>query len=763
MNTAAGVKTERGHRIWAPGLRELTIVMLISGLVGGGIFVTAWRGLSVIDLGYQIRELERDEAREAGLNRELMIEEAMLNRPERIQRIAREKLGMIEPVPGHTKMDKHMRKRRSGQGTWINRVNGRTRFLGILIPLLLFIPVLKAFNLQVLHGEALRERAVRQNRMTVSINPRRGPVLDRNGQSLAVSVPVSSVYAFRENLSDKGKEALLLAGALGVDADRIRERMKNGSGFVWLVRKISPEKADKVRKLDLPGIGIQEESRRYYPGLDLAGTVLGFVGTDRGLEGIEASLDEQLKGAGGVRVLKRDAKGRIYSPDDSWNLEPTMGSAVHLTLDRTIQYFTEEALNSGAEEASAKGGAAIVLESSTGRILAMASYPGFNPNEFQRFSSDNFRDRSINFTYEPGSTFKIITVSAALEEKIFDEMDILFCGNGRFKVGDVFINDHVPHGWLTLRGIVQKSSNIGASKIGLDLGRDRLAGYANLFGFKKRVGLLLPGERRGAMRDASTWTQVDTANASFGQGVAVTPLQMVNAINVIATGGRLLRPFIVESITNPSGEAVLKNRPETTRRVISETTARKVARMMESVVRPGGSGVRAAIPGFRVAGKTGTAQKFSREEGRYSSDAFVASFVGFAPVQKPAITVIVVIDEPQNQMYGGVVAAPIWARIVEKTLEYLNVEPSAPRENRRPVPVPGGIKIARSEPAADSTGSPSMPDLHGLTLREALQKLSSLKSGIDVSGTGVVVGQEPDPGEDVGQKIRLSLMPRIKT
>ncbi|HDL53697.1 MAG TPA: PASTA domain-containing protein [Proteobacteria bacterium] len=660
-------------------------------------------------------------------------------------------------------MDDPMRKRGDRGSSWTDGVRGRIRFLGILIPLLLLLPMLKAFYLQILHGEVLRERAIRQNRMTVSINPRRGAILDRNGQRLAVSVPVSSVYAFRGDITDKGLEAQLLGKAVDVDGGHLLARMKTGSGFVWLVRKISPEKAEKVRALDLPGMGIQKESRRYYPSLDLAGPVLGFVGTDRGLEGLEDSLDDQLKGAGGVRVLKRDAMGRIYSPDDSWNLKPTMGSTVHLTLDRTIQYFTEEALNAGAAGASAKGAAAIVIESATGKILAMASFPGFNPNEFQRFSSANYRNRAINFTYEPGSTFKIITVSAALEEKVFDDMDILFCENGKFEIGNIFIKDHVPHGWLTLKGIVQKSSNIGASKIGLKLGRTRLADYAVRFGFKSRVGLLLPGERKGVMRDAATWRQVDTANASFGQGIAVTPLQMVNAINVIATGGRLLRPFLVENIVNSSGQSVLKNRPEIIRQVISESTAKKMTGMMESVVRLGGSGVRAAIPGYKVAGKTGTAQKFSSREGRYSEDAYVASFVGFAPADKPVITVIVVVDEPQTDIYGGVVAAPIWARIVGKTLEYLKVEPAVPEKDRKYPPIPEGTKLARADHEVDASGSPAMPDLQGLTLREALQVLSGLNSGIDVSGTGVVIRQDPAPGENVGQKIRLSLMPRIKT
>ncbi len=641
-----------------------------------------------------------------------------------------------------------------------NRTQGRVRFLGVLIPLLLLFPAGKAFYLQVLNRDQLHERAVRQNQMTVNVQPRRGPIVDRNGQSLAISVPAPSVYADREQVREIGRTALLLSKALNVSRKVLKDRLSKGGGFVWLQRKVTPDEARRVQELDLPGVGIQEESRRYYPNMELAGSVLGFVGVDRGLEGLEWSLEDQLKGGGGVRVLKRDAIGKVYSPIDSWSHAPTVGATVKLTLDRNIQHFTEQSLYSGSRAAGAKGGAAIVMESSTGRILAMASYPGFNPNEFQRYDSERYRNRAVTQTYEPGSTYKIVTVAAALEENLFDEMDIFFCGNGTFRVADVVINDHVPHGWLTMKGIIQKSSNIGASKIGLELGRERMEQYSRNFGFGKKVKMLLPGEGRGILRDASSWTQVDTANASFGQGLSVTPLQMLNAVNSLAAGGVVMKPFLVDSITTSSGKIVLRNRPQELRRVVSQETARKVARMMESVTSPGGSGILAAIPGYSVAGKTGTAQKFSLEDNMYSKEAFVASFVGFAPAELPAVTAIVMVDEPEDKTYGGVVAAPIWREIVEKTLKYLEVEPSLRDDSFPEEPLPGGLKIARSRPDSDPASEFVMPDLMGLTLREALKSLSDLDCDVDVSGTGIVFSQSPAPGDDVGLKVLLGLMPR---
>jgi len=640
------------------------------------------------------------------------------------------------------------------------RVQRRIRFLSVLIPLFLILPAGKAFYLQIFNRDQLHERAVKQNQMTVNVKPRRGPIVDRNGRSLAISVPIPSVYADRKQVEEIGKTALLLSKVLNVDKGVLKDKLSKGGGFVWLKRRITPDEARRVQELDLPGVGIQEESRRYYPNMELAGSVLGFVGVDGGLEGLENSLEDQLKGGGGVRVLKRDAMGKAYAPVDPWSHEPTMGATVQLTLDRTIQYFTEQSLNAGSRAAGARGGAAIVMESSTGRILAMANYPGFNPNEFQKYSSERFRNRAVTQAYEPGSTFKVVTVSAALEEKVFDEMDIFFCGNGSYQVADVVINDHVPHGWLTLKGIMQKSSNIGASKVGIELGRERMEQYSRNFGFGNRIEMLLPGEGKGILRKAAKWTQVDTANASFGQGLSATPLQMVSAINALANGGRIMKPYLVESITTSTGGTLLRNRPTEIRRVVSEETARKVTRMMESVTVPGGSGIRAAIPGYSVAGKTGTAQKFSQKEHSYSKDAFVASFAGFAPAKSAVVTAIVLVDEPEDEIYGGVVAAPIWREIVEKTLKYLEVEPSLPNDSSPEESLPEGVKIAQSMPDSDPVSGLIMPDLRGLTLREALNALSNLDCGVDVSGTGIVFSQTPAPGDNVGLKVRLGLMPR---
>lgn len=642
---------------------------------------------------------------------------------------------------------------------WDATVRTRIRFLGFFLTFLLILPASKAFYLQIHERDALRERANRQSRMVEKVNPRRGAILDRNGQPLAISVPVPSIYAVRENIEDKALAARKLAPILDLNPDTLMSRLDRGSGFVWLKRKVDPDVADRVKEADIEGVGLGTESRRYYPNSDLAGAVLGFVGTDGGLEGLEFSLEEHLRGGKGVRILNLDAHGKVMTSARPWETYPAAGSTVHLTLDQNIQFFAEQSLREGSARVGAVTGTAIILESATGKILAMASYPGFNPNDFSRYRQRSFRNRALTSIYEPGSTFKVITVAAALEDKVFDEMDILFCNNGKFPVADVVINDHVPHGWLTLMGIIRKSSNIGASKVGLKLGRERLGRYIKSFGFGQRVGILLPGEGKGILRDENSWTQVDLATISFGQGLGVTPLQMVSAVNALATGGELLRPYLVSRITSSSGDLILQKRPGIVRSVVSKETARKVTRMMETVTQPGGSGTRAAIKGFRVAGKTGTAQKFDLEQGAYSNKAFIASFVGFAPSRNPAVTAIVIIDEPSEDIYGGVVAAPIWADMVSKTLKYLNIpaleQKVVPDEDRD-----SGERWVRGTVPAGSKDLTVMPDLKGLTLREALTRLGSSGARVQVSGSGIVVTQVPEAGKTMEDAVSLKLLPR---
>ncbi len=643
---------------------------------------------------------------------------------------------------------------------WEATVRARIRFAGFLLPLLLLLPAAKAFYLQVYQGDALSERVDRQSRMVERVAPRRGAILDRNGQPLAISVPVPSIYAIREEVVDKRGAARDLSRALSLDRKTLMERLERGRGFVWLKRRVEPEVADRVEGLAIEGVGIRTESRRYYPNGDLAGSVLGFVGTDKGLEGLESTLEEHLRGGDGLRVLNLDARGKALTSADSGEPVPTAGATVELTLDRNIQFFVEQSLREGCQQAGAIGGAALLMDPKTGRILAMASYPGFNPNDFGRYDRSLYRNQCLTSVFEPGSTFKIITIAAALEERVFDEMDILYCNNGRFPVADVVINDHVPHGWLTLMGIMRKSSNIGASKVGLEMGRERLGTYVRRFGFGQKTGLLMPGEASGILRDEEDWTQVDLANISFGQGLGVTPLQVVNAVNAIATGGELMQPYIVSRIISSSGDLLLQNRPGIWRRVISEETAAKVTRMMETVVENGGSGTRAAVPGYKVAGKTGTAQKFDLAEGSYSRDAYIASFVGFAPSGDPAVTAIVVVDEPGDDTYGGVVAAPIWADMVGKTLKYLNIKPQEEGGPGSGDKGPGQWAKQGDQGQPEGEKETAMPDLRGLTLREALERLGASGVQVKVSGTGVVVNQEPMAGKSMGNVVSLKLMPR---
>jgi cell division protein FtsI (penicillin-binding protein 3) len=651
-----------------------------------------------------------------------------------------------------------MRGARGNGSRWDTTVHGRIRFLSIIIPLLLCLPAARAFQFQVLQGESLSKRASRQSRTVEKIAPRRGPIIDRTGQPLAISVPVPSVYALRQEVADKKLAANKLAQVLDMSAKEIHGRLARGNGFVWVKRRVTPEVASSVRSLGLDGINIREESRRYYPNIELAGAVLGFVGADGGLEGVENAFEENLRGGYSTRVLERDARGKaIVSGDHEVDEMPT-GSTVQLTLDRNIQFFTEKYLAEGCSKASARACSAIVMESDSGKVLAMANYPRFNPNDFGRYDQEAFRNRAVNLTFEPGSTFKVITVAAALQEQVFDEKDILFCENGSFQVADRVINDHMPHGWLTLRGIMKKSSNIGASKVGMELGAGVLGDYVAEFGFGARTGIEVPGEGRGIVRKSRKWTQVDLANIAFGQGLAVTPLQMAAAVNTIATGGMLMAPYMVEKITTATGEVLHQGAPRSVRQVLSAPVARKVAKMMEAVTEEGGSGTRAIMEGYRAAGKTGTAQKFIQSEGKYSSDRFIASFVGFAPVEDPRITAIIVVDEPKSNIYGGVVAAPIWARVVEKSLQQLKVRTNLPDPVQEPE-VPAGTRWAAGG-AQEPKDATHTPDLKGMTLREALTRLASHDVQIDIMGRGVVTVQFPEAGTPLGGEIRLTLKPR---
>lgn len=535
--------------------------------------------------------------------------------------------------------------------------------------------VVQAYRIQIYHGERLRQQIQRIYQREITVLPARGSIYDRNGEDLAISIPVDSIYARPARIEDAVGTATKLAPVLDLDRDTILKRLRQESPFVWLKRQVVPTVSARVRALGLPGVGVVRETRRFYPNLELAGHLLGFVGVDgQGLDGIEYQYDRLLRGETNRMVVDQDALGRPLASAEGLVVARKDGHNLVLTIHKEIQHATEQRLQEAVEANKARGGMAVVMDPKTGEILALANVPRFNPNTYQQYPKEVLRNRCVMDGYEPGSAFKPILVAAALEEKLWRPTDALYCENGSYRVHDKVIHDVHHYGTLTLAGIIQKSSNIGAAKIGLSMGAERLYPYIRNFGFGRAIGADIPGEASGFVR-APKWAPIELANISFGQGISVTALQLTNAFSALANGGRLMRPFVVREILDAQGNTVERRAPQELGAVISPETARQVTQMLVSVVSPEGTGSQAAIEGFRVAGKTGTAQKPDVRHGGYLKGKYMASFVGFVPAQDPRLCVLVVLDEPQGMIYGGQVAAPVFREIVRDSLGILGVYP----------------------------------------------------------------------------------------
>ncbi len=540
------------------------------------------------------------------------------------------------------------------------------------------VVLFRLVTLQVLQAAELTLKADRQHQKTVSLEGARGTIMDRHGKVLAMNMEVPSVFGVPTALDSPAKTARYLSPVLRISTGELERKLRQDRGFVWLARKLDPEQGRRLEHMPMEGIGVVMEGRRFYPKGPLLSHVLGFAGMDgEGLEGIERRYESHLHGEKRVTVLQRDALGRTVFPKGLAEQSPAPGHSLVLTIDEVIQYITEKELEDAVTRTRAKSGTMIVLEPQTGALLALAVSPRFDPNAVTAIGPDRWRNRALTDAYEPGSTMKAIVAAAAIEEKLMKPSTMVFGENGRMVVANTVIHDHEKMGWVTFAQVIQKSSNIGAAKTGMALGEQRLYRYLQAFGFGQRTDIDLPGEAGGLVKHPRDWGRRSVASISMGQEIGVTPIQMVAAVAAIANGGVLMKPYVVSEIRDAQGRMLTRMLPHVKRRVVSPETARTVTSILEGVVTDG-TGGKAAISGFRVAGKTGTAQKIDPRTGTYSATQFVGSFVGFVPAENPRLAMIVVIDEPQGEAWGGTVAAPVFRRVGEQVLNYLGVPANEP-------------------------------------------------------------------------------------
>ncbi|SEA22987.1 peptidoglycan synthetase FtsI [Desulfuromusa kysingii] len=626
----------------------------------------------------------------------------------------------------------------------------RIRIYGFLFILAFLTIAGRAYYLQVVQAPDLQQRADQQRQRVVKLAPQRGSIFDRNGDPLAVSLAAESLFADPKQVKNPKAVAKRLKEILKVSEKELTRLLSAPKRFVWLQRKLDPDVAKQVRALKIDGLQFVTERKRYYPQTSTAAHVLGFIGLDpKGLEGLELEYDRQLQGESGRLVSLRDARGRGLSSADQLVQGGVAGHNLFLTLDRSLQYVAEKELARVVRETGAVGGTVVMLEPASGRVLAMASQPDYNPNLAGQSPAGNRRNRAVCDMYEPGSTFKTFLMAGVLEEGLVRPGQKIYCENGRYSVGGKTIRDHVKFQQLTLQEVLKFSSNIGSAKLGKALEREKFYSYIRDFGFGEKSGLDLPGEVSGMLREPSNWFEIDLAAISFGQGLSVTPIQMASAIAAIANGGLLMEPYLVERITDAEGQQIQKRLPQVRRRVISEKTAQQVRDMMISVTEPGGTGTRAAVPGYQIAGKTGTAQKVDTVTGGYSLDKHVSSFVGFVPAENPAIVIAVTVDEPKGKDYGGLVAAPVFARIAGQTLSHLNILPKGTvvaltPEQLAEEPLPD---LAALLPDVESSNGLRMPNFFGMSYRQVLQLMEKKKLNLKLSGSGQAVKQYPEPGK----------------
>ncbi len=634
-----------------------------------------------------------------------------------------------------------------------NRIKKRIYLIGSMFAFFFLIIIARAYQIQVRDGDLLRKKAQKDYIHTRLLLSKRGTIFDRKGRPFAISVESKSIYARPYLIEDKKRTARILARITGGSWHRILKKLSKNAQFVWIKRKVPDQWAKRILDMKIKGIGIVDDTRRYYPGRELAAHVIGFTGIDnQGLEGIEKKYDSLLRGHK-IKLLEvKDALRRPLIIRDFFYGD---SRDIVLTIDREIQFKVQEELRKAVRKYHARSGQCIVMDPNTGEILAMAVVPEFNPNMFNKYKPSYWRNRAITDCYEPGSVLKPFLAASAIEEGVVTPHTVLFCENGSYRIKDHVIHDTHKHGKLSVSEIIMVSSNIGAIKIGQRLGYSRFCSYLKRFGFGEKTGIDLIGERKGHIKMVKENRPVDQATLFFGQGISITSIQLATAMAAIANGGLLMRPYVVKEITDKNGDILAKTYPKVIRRVISKETSDQLKHMMELVVSKNGTAPKAALDGFKVAGKTGTAQKIDPRTKRYSNKKYVSIFVGFVPVKKPRLLILVMIDEPVGMYYGGIVAAPVFRKIAQWVLTYIGVWPQQKEEKDEP------LIVNNTEPYSVPDKKPDenirhglLPNLRGMSIREVLKIAYGNNIRVIIKGHGYAIKQYPRPGTPL-KRIRL--------
>ena len=635
-------------------------------------------------------------------------------------------------------------------------------------------------HLQIFNGEEYHLKAQQQQIGFIELSPLRGDILDRHLDELAISIKIDSVFANPRAVQEPLLTAKLLSPLLQEHQQELYEKLIADRAFVYLARKIPPRQAEQIKELNLDGIYFQQETKRVYPARELAAHVLGFVGLDNeGLSGLEYLYDDQIKGQKAKVHLRFDAKRNSFAGESRTDLSD--GNVIVLNIDRPIQYILEQALQEAVTSSRALNGSAIVMDPSTGEVLAMSSYPSFNPNRHGDFNAPARRNRAILDIYEPGSTFKVVPFSAVLNEDLADVSESIDCRVGTLRIGrKTYREAKRSFGLLNFSEVLAKSSNVGTIKLGLRLGDEKLHAYLKRFGLGEKTGIDLPGEQSGLLRPPTEWSRISIGAISIGQEIGVTAIQMLRTVCAVANGGYLVTPQMVRRILTPDGNVLYEPQP-TKEPILRDETAAKMKEALHLVVRAG-TGRTAQLAGYSSAGKTGTAQKFVA--GEYSQSKFIASYVGFAPLQDPVLATIVVINEPRGKYYGGQVAAPAFKQIMERSLIHLRVPQDRPAEvdptDSRKLDLElvssDGVSIPDEQLPRESleetvltliegaasrhqsqakitfeTSAFALPDFLGLSLREVVRECTRLGLRLKILGSGLVVGQRPPSGSKVSK------------